>query len=461
MLSFVDPRRGPSRRAFLRIGSLALAGLSLPDLLRAGAAQAEGLATGKSVIFLHCSGGPPQQETFDPKMSAPAGVRSVTGEIPTKLPGVTFGSTMEKLAARADRLAVVRSFHTGDGNHDIKPVVSKHSLGANLGSVIARVLGATDAKSGMPTTSALFPRAVDANAMPNIDQFGKFDAAGSLGQGFVPFVPGGGGQLQKDMQLELPMARLDDRRNLLSGLDRLKGSLENQGEGLDRFREQAFDTILGGVAQAFDLKHEDPRTIAMYDTSPLVAPSQISKKWNNHPRYVDHSQCLGKLLLLSRRLCESGCRFVTVTTNFVWDFHADANNAGVDEGMRYAGQPMDHAVAALMDDLKERGLDKKILLVATGEMGRTPRMNAGGGRDHWGGLAPLLLAGGGLQMGQVIGQSDKSAGEPATDPIGISNLIATIMHTVLDMGKVRLLTGLPQDMVRAINSAEPIEGLHV
>lgn len=459
MLSLVDSRGGTSRRAFLRIGSLAFAGLALPDLLRASAAYADGIATGKSVIFLHCSGGPPQQETFDPKMSAPAGVRSVTGEIPTKLAGITFGSTMEKLAARADRLAIVRSFRSGDGNHDIKPVVSKASLGANLGSIIARIVGATDAKTGMPTTSALFPRAVDPKSMPNLEQFGKFDSAGSLGQGYVPFVPGGGGQLQKDMQLALPMTRIDDRRNLLAGLDRLKRQLDTQGEGLDRFREQAFDTILGGVADAFDLSREDKKTIELYDTAPLVEPSQISRRWNNHGRYVDHSQTLGKLLLLARRLCESGCQFVTISTNFVWDFHADANNAGVDEGMRYAGLPMDHAVSALIDDLQDRGLDKKILLVATGEMGRTPRLNAKGGRDHWGGLTPLLLAGGGLAMGQVIGQSDKSAAEPATDPVDINQLIATIMHTVLDMGKVRLLTGLPQDMVRAINAAQPIEGL--
>ena len=111
------------------------------------------------------------------------------------------------------------------------------------------------------------------------------------------------------------------------------------------------------------------------------------------------------MLSLARRLCERGCGFVTVTTNFVWDMHADVNNAGMEEGLRYLGLPFDHAISTFLDDVAERGLSDKILLVCCGEMGRTPRLNARGGRDHWGNLAPLLLAGGGLKMGQVIGQS--------------------------------------------------------
>src|SRR5262249_13635415 len=140
----------------------------------------------------------------------------------------------------------------------------------------------------------------------------------------------------------------------------------------DRFREQAIQTILGGVAQAFDWTKEDTRTIARYDTAPLVRPAQISQAWKNYPRYVDNAKSLGKLLLLARRLCEAGCGFVTVTTNFVWDMHADQNNAGVEEGMQYMGWPLDHALSAFVEDCESRGLGDKILLVATGEMGRTP-----------------------------------------------------------------------------------------
>src|SRR6185503_2551530 len=179
-------------------------------------------------------------------------------------------------------------------------------------------------------------------------------------------------------------------------------------------------------------------------------PDQISRNWNNYPRYVDNAKSLGKLLLLARRLCEAGCGFVTVTTNFVWDMHADKNNAGVEEGMQYMGLPLDHALSAFVEDCEARGLRDKILLVATGEMGRTPKVNAKGGRDHWGGLAPLMLYGGGLNKGQVIGRSSRDAGAPASDPVSMQNLIGTIMHTVLDPAEVRVMRGLPMDVERIV-----------
>jgi uncharacterized protein (DUF1501 family) len=163
--------------------------------------------------------------------------------------------------------------------------------------------------------------------------------------------------------------------------------------------------------------------------------------------------------LLARRLCERGCGFVTVTTNFVWDMHADSNNAGVAEGMRYMGLPMDHAISAFLEDVEARGLSDRILLVCCGEMGRTPRINKNGGRDHWGNLAPLLLAGGGLNMGQVIGRSTRNGGEPATQPVTIQNLVATIMHTLFDVGKLRVQRGLPLQML-PLTEWQPIAGLH-
>lgn len=464
MLSLFDRRDNLGRRDFLRVGSLGLGGLALSHLLAAQSRGAESQlrpVTGKSVIFLFLHGGPSQIETFDPKMSAPAEIRSVTGEIPTALPGITFGSSLPKLASLADKFSIVRSFRTGDGNHDIKPVVGKATLGANMGSLFARVAGTNDPATGMPLNVALFPRAVDPMAGPAVEQFGKFDSTGSLGSALAPFVPGGGGALQKDMQLAIEPNRLDDRKALLSSLDRIRRELDHREAlaGTDRFQQQALDTIVGGVAQAFDLSHEDPATIRRYDTAPLIRPDQISRKWNNYPRYVDNAQTLGKLLLMARRLCEAGCGFVTVTTNFVWDMHADVNNATMEEGMQYCGQPLDHALSAFIEDCEARGLADDILLVATGEMGRTPRINKGGGRDHWGGLAPLLVYGGGYPRGQVIGSSSRDAGEPASDPFGNENLLATVMHTLLDLGQVRLMTGLPQDLLRALTTPQPIAGL--
>ncbi len=313
----------------------------------------------------------------------------------------------------------------------------------------------------MPLNAALFPRSVDAAAQPANMSFGKFNATGTLGDAYAPFVPGGNGDLQKDMQLSLPRTRLDDRRTLLASLDHVKRTLESDGpmDGVEHFRQQAFDAILGGVAEAFDLAKEDPRVVARYDTGPLVRPENISRAWNNYNNYVDNARSLGKLLLLARRLCEAGCGFVTVTTNFVWDMHADRNNAGVEEGMQYMGRPLDHAVAAFLEDVAERGLSDKILLVATGEMGRTPKINKNGGRDHWGGLAPLLLAGGGLQTGQVIGQSTRDAGQPLSEPLTIRHLTSAIMHTLLDVGRVRTMTGVPADVARTITGGSPIPGL--
>jgi Protein of unknown function (DUF1501) len=464
MLRIHDARGGVDRRDFLRIGSLGLGGLSLVNLLQTQAAAANTAArpvTGKSVIFLFLHGGPSQTETFDPKMDAPAGVRSVTGEIDTKIPGITFGSTFPRLASLANKLAIVRSFRTGDAIHDIKPVVGKVTLGANMGSLFARIAGTNDPVSGMPLNAALFPRAVDDSTGPHSMSFGKFDSTGLLGSAYAPFIPGGDGALQKDMELTLDPSRIDDRKTLLSGLDRIRRDVDSKGglPGADKFQEQAIQTILGGVAKAFDLKQEDAALIARYDTAQLVRPEQISRAWNNYSKYVDNAKSLGKLLLLARRLCEAGCGFVTVTTNFVWDMHADRNNAGVEEGMQYMGLPLDHALSTFIEDCEARGLSDKILLVATGEMGRTPKINARGGRDHWGGLAPLLLYGGGLKMGQVIGQSTRDAGEPQSEPYNMENLLATVMHNLLDIGQVRLMTGLPQDLLRAITTPEPIKGL--
>jgi hypothetical protein len=463
MLSFVDRRGRLGRREFLRAGALSLGGLSLCGLgssLPARAAEAERLLTGRSVIFLFLHGGPSQFETFDPKMSAPAEIRSTTGEIATRLPGVTFGSSFPKLARLANRLAIVRSFTTGDTNHDIKPVVSSYTDGASLGSQFARIAGMTDPVTGMPRTALLFPRAVDATTGPEQTNFGRFDSAGALGAGYAPFVPGAEGALQRDMQVNLPIDRVTDRRALLAELDRIRVSLDANGQAavVDKLREQAFTTVLRGVVQAFDLSREEPRVVQRYDTAPLVQPDQIDRRWNNYRHYVDNAKSLGKLLLLARRLCEAGCGFVTVTTNFVWDMHADQNNAPCAEGMRYTGPPLDHAVSALVEDLDQRGLSDRILLVCCGEMGRTPRLNPKGGRDHWGSLAPLLLAGGGLRTGQVIGQSTRDGGQPHTNPIGIPHLVATVLQRLVDPGELRLASGLPAQVVRAA-TADPIPGL--
>jgi hypothetical protein len=466
MLTFSDLSHGSSRlqrRDFLRIGGLGLGGLALSDLmaLKALAASKKSLIKDKSVIFLFMHGGPSQFETFDPKMDAPSEIRCATGEIKTAIPGVTFGSTFERLAKLADKFSIVRSFVTGDAVHDIKTIVGKDTMKANLGSLYSRMAGPLRGGTAMPTNVALFPQAVSSMAMPAFKKFGDFTSSGEFGATYQPFVPGAGSGAQADMKLSMPQSRLDDRRTLLTSLDQWKRDMDASAavSGASEFQSLAFDVLRRGVSDAFDLSKEDPRLIARYDTAPLLPKDRISTQWNNREHYADNAATLGKLLLMARRLCERGCGFVTVTTSFVWDMHADNNNAPCRTGMDYVGRPFDHAVSALIEDIEARGLSEKIMLVCCGEMGRSPKLNAKGGRDHWGGLAPLMIYGGGLNMGQVIGQSARHGGEPASEPITIPDLIATIMHTLVDVGEARITDGLPPGLINAITRGQPIRGL--
>lgn len=466
MLTLFDRDTQHKRRSFLKIGgsaALGAGGVTLSDLatLQARAAEIPGVLSGKSVIFLFLHGGPSQFETFDPKMGMPDGIRSATGEVATRIPGVTFGRSFPQLASLADRLSIVRSYVPGDANHNLKPLVGRDSFEANLGSVYSRVAGANDLRTGLPTNVVLFPRAVDPSTRPVTTSFGRFTATGPLSSADAPYDPSQGGASADELRLAIPRERLDDRRTLLAALDQLARRMDRNKalEGVDGMRDQAYRLLTGGLAEAFDLGREDPRLVARYDTAPLVRPDAISQKWKNHKNYADNAKSLGKLLLLARRLCERGCGFVTVTTNFVWDMHADENNATMEEGMRYMGLPLDYALSAFLEDLHARGLDEKILLVACGEMGRSPRINAKGGRDHWGNLGPLLLAGGGLPMGRVIGLSNRDGSAPQSEPVTARHLIATIMHTLFDVAQLRLVPNLPREFAQTMVSWDPIPGL--
>jgi hypothetical protein len=466
MLTLFDTDARYGRRAFLRVGgsvALGAAGVSLADVaaLHAHARETPGLLTGKSVIFLFLHGGPSQIETFDPKMAMPEGIRSATGEVVTRIPGVSFGGSFPRLAALADRLSIVRSFVPGDANHNIKPIVGRDTFEANLGALYSRVAGANHPDTGLPTNVVLFPQAVDASTRPGTMKFGKFTATGPLSSSDAPFDPSQGGASADDLRVAIPRDRLDDRRRLLAAIEGIVRRIDRDRatEGVERLRDQAYRLLDGGLAEAFDLGREDPRLRERYDTAPLVRPDAISRRWNNYNNYVDNAKSLGKLLLLARRLCERGCGFVTVTTNFVWDMHADVNNATMEEGMRYMGPPLDHALSAFIEDRDARGLGDKILLVACGEMGRTPRINAKGGRDHWGQLGPLLLTGGGLPMGQVVGLSNRDGSAPQSEPVTGQHLIATILHTLFDVGQLRLVPNLPREFAQIMASWAPIPGL--
>jgi uncharacterized protein (DUF1501 family) len=405
MLEFLTGRQnsiceGPSRRDFLRVGALGAGGFALPQLLKARSeARAEGRPVKEtSVIWLWLGGGPTHVETFDPKMTAPAEYRSVTGEVATSLPGVTFGGTFPKMAAMADKMAVVRSFaHTnsghGGGTHWVMTGYDDRAVDnggkpsrPSIGSIVSRARGENNPYTGMPTY-------VRMNGI-------QADGPSFLGTAYGPFDPGG--QARRNMALVVDKVRLDERRDLLRKIDTVNREADRSRvmEGLDAFEQQAFNLVLSKSQQAFDLKYEDPRVVDRYGKG------------------------LGQQLLTARRLCEAGCGFVTVQYGG-WDMHSN-----IKSGLDQRSPELDHAVATLVEDLSQRGQDQNILLVVTGEFGRTPKVNNSGGRDHWAPLSTLALAGGGLNMGQVIGESAAKVDVPKTAAISPQDLMATVFQVL-------------------------------
>jgi hypothetical protein len=455
---------GLSRRGFLQVGSLALGGLALPQLL-AARAEAAGTASylhDRSVVLLFLSGGPSHIEFFDPKMTAPSEIHSITGEVKTKIPGVTFGGTFPQLAAMTDQISVVRSYGTKNSGHTYaRAAGGDNPMKATMSAIYSRVAGTNDPQTGLPKNILVKPEAVkdglklgsnfETGALPTLTQ------AGDLGKSFAAFDSSGGGALKDNMELRLPRLRLGDRRVLLQQLDQIRFNAEKNGtiDRIDRYRQQAFEIITRGIGEAFDMTKENPKTIARYDTTGIFKAPDLQ-------RYYDmrrSTNLLGHQLLLARRLCEAGCGFVTVS-DCGWDMHANNNSPKGMAGMWPMGQQVDHAVAAFIDDCRERGLSDKILLIVTGEMGRTPRINGGGGRNHYGELTPLLFSGGGLQMGQVIGGSDGTASRPIDDGYQPSHLVGTVMNSLFDTGNMRLDPKVPREILRIINARDTIAPLH-
>jgi hypothetical protein len=411
MLNLLGSRKatacdGATRRDFLKIGALGLGGLMLPDLLRA---RAEATAAGKatkntSVIWLWLGGGPTHVETFDPKMSAPVEFRSTVGAVQTNVSGIELGGVFPKLAQQADKMAFVRSFaHTNSGHgggthwvmtgYDYPPADNgQPPIKPGFGSILARYRGANNPTTGLPTYVRLAGTLGDGPAW--------------LGSAYAPFDIGG--NARSNMNLKTALDNLAERRGLLKSFDSLNREVDRSGllEGLDSFESQAFDLILSRARETFDVTREDPRVRDRYGKG------------------------LGEQMLLARRLCEAGVGFVTLHHGG-WDMHGN-----IAQSMKNLAPQVDHAVAAFLEDAENRGVDQDILLVITGEFGRTPRINGGAGRDHWAPLSTLALAGGGLKMGQVVGESTAKAEVPKTAPITPQDLMATVFHVL----------GLPQDL---------------
>jgi len=310
-------------------------------------------------------------------------------------------------------MAFVRSFaHRNSGHgggthwvmtgYDFPPADNGQApIRPGLGSVLSRYRGANNTDTGLPTYVRMGGILGDGPAW--------------LGAPYAPFDVGG--NARQNMNLKLTLDKLGERRELLKTFDTIDRNLDKSGlmSGLDSFEGQAFDLILSRAREAFDVNREDPRTRDKYGTG------------------------LGQQLLTARRLCEAGVGFVTVHFGG-WDMHGS-----IAQGMKQLGPQVDRAVATFVNDCADRGLDQDVLLVISGEFGRTPRINGSAGRDHWAPLSTLALAGGGLKMGQVVGESTAKAEVPKSTPITPQDLMAT-MHHVL---------GIPQDLHYRDQSGRP------
>ena len=455
--------KGHNRREVLSIGSTSLGGLTLAGLLEA---HAKAGVVGshlrdRAIVVLNMQGGPTQFETFDPKMTAPPEIRSITGEVQTSIPGVTFGGTFPKLASLANQMAVVRSYRHGISSHGtaaMHVMAGGNPTGAMMGALYSRVAGLTNPATGLPRNVVVTSQAISDAHKGLYRNTDRVSQNGSLARAYRPFDPSAGGEVIENMKLQMQGDRLDDRKGLLQQLDQLKRHTEHNGllAAANTFQQQAFDVLAQGAGDAFNIAKESPETLARYDTS-MMKPTDGAMKRNAYAKQFS-PVALGHQMLMARRLVEAGCSFVTVTAPG-WDMHGGGKEFTMKDGLAQLTPAVDKAASAFIEDIEARGMSRKVLLVLTGEFGRTPRINKNGGRDHWGNLCTLAFVGGGLRMGQVIGKSDKIAGEPASTPISSSNVLATVMHSLFDIGELRLQAGIAKDVERIITGGEPITQL--
>ena len=450
---------GYNRRDFLRIGGAGLGSLTLPSLL--AAREYPGYIKDRAVVLLFLQGGPSHIEFFDPKMTAPPEIRSITGDIQTTTPGITIGSTFPQLAGMTDKFTILRSYQSRNSGHTYQDVVSaRNPFKATMSSIYSRISGPNNPVTGIPSNVLLKPEAIQ----PELKLGSNFETSalpgltspGTLGRNYKAFDPAGGSELKDNLELKIAPSRFTDRRSLLSRLDQIRRFADTTGmlDGASKFQQQAFDVIAQGVADAFDLQQESANTLKAYDTTHHFRMEELN-------RYGDlrrTSNLLGHQMLLARRLVERGCGFVTVS-DCGWDHHANGNSPKNMTAFPAMARQVDHAVAAFIRDLYERGLQDKVLLIVTGEMGRTPRLNKNGGRDHWGNLTTLLMAGAGINSGQVIGQSDRQAGEPLGTAYEPRHLLGTVLKTFFDIGELRLQSHFPADLIRLIEETPAISPL--
>lgn len=430
---------GPvTRRSFLKVGTLGLGGLSLADVLRlrASAGQNPLAPPDTSVIFIWLPGGPPHMEMYDMKPDAPSDYRGDFNPIHTNVPGLDVCEHMPLHAKIADKYNIVRSIahkfadHGGGHKRFLTGRDPKQPTGfvndyPMVGSIVAKCR--ENRNIGLPNyISGTEP----GRAAIDVYSFGS----AYLPQSSHPFqVPGDPNDTKfevKNISLDKSLeSRLDDRMSLLSGLDRVKKTIDQSGmmNSMDEFNQRAVSLLTSDKArEAFDLSKE---------------PAELRDRYGRH--------CWGQRALMARRLVEAGCSFVTMVYEnpyqsglqmmkqgtYNWDSHAV--NCHIFDDTKFRLPIYDQAVTALIEDLFNRGLDKKVMLIVTGEFGRTPRVNTQigtqtkipqPGRDHWPNAMSLLITGGGMRTGQVIGSTTSKGETPKDRPLDPNDLWATMYH---------------------------------
>jgi hypothetical protein len=441
-----------SRRSFLHIGALGLGGLTLPGLLRAEAASGS-RSSHKSIIFIYLVGGPPHQDLFDLKPAAPREVAGPWKPTATNVPGVQVCEALPWLARVMDKLVVIRSLVGNQADHDATQVYNGHhprkpTPGGGwpqLGSAVAKLQGPVET-SVPPFVSLCYTCTHGPYNEPG---------PGFLGPSLAPFR--GMGPTRDDMLLRgLAVERLADRKALLRSFDTLRRTADANGavRAMDAFTAQAFGLLTSSrMADALDLSREPARVVDRYGTGDPT----VHMDGNGAPR-------VPQSLLLARRLIEAGARVVTLNYS-KWDWHGGKNTEGRADNSIFVREAedfpvFDRCVSALVEDLHERGLDQDCTVVALGEFGRTPKISAQVGRDHWPQVNCALLAGGGMRTGQVIGATDRIGAEAVARPVTWGELFATLYHNLgIDTRRMTLpdLTGRPQYL--AEDGASPLPEL--
>jgi hypothetical protein len=441
--SFCD---GLSRRNFLKIGGMALGGLSLPQLL-AAEAKASG-SRHKSVINVFLPGGPPHQDMWDIKSQAPVEIRGEFDPIKTNVPGIEICELFPRIAAMMDKFVPVRTVVGSFGGHDgyqcmTGRVPNNPPQGdwPAMGAWVSKVQG--PANQGVPAHLSLMYKT-------GASGWGNPRDGGFLGAAHSPFrlVGDKAGSVADNMTLrDLKLERLQDRQNLLKAFDNFRREADSSRTmaGMDVYLQQAVGILTSSALRvALDLSKEDPRVLARY------GKNDPEFQRDGAPRMVQN-------FCVARRLVEAGARVVSMNYSR-WDWHGPDGKNFVQA--RQDMPLLDQGLSALVTDLHERGMDRDVSVVVWGEFGRTPRINNQAGRDHWPQVSCAMLAGGGMRTGQVLGATDRLGGEAKVRPVTFQEIFATLYHNLgIDVNTTTALDlhGRPQYLVD--DGVQPIREL--